>query len=852
MAYEFGQVEGDIEALNERDLGNVMPDGVSFSQFKEKLDSGEFALLTDIPVRPAMVHDSVNKLWSLSLDTETTLSPQTRSALMARANQSGSVAGGAGGSSHSAHAVTNIEETYVPEPVKPDRSNEPPPLKYEYCFEIASSDKVFSKTVGCKFQLAKTQQEGNIGDWQTAPTEHGTKYTTYSAFDEPKKLVAKIASASMGISVPEPVQVKPIGSGIIREAFIPVTPSVQLGERLGLPTEGYYYHFNQKRLVQEYKLLGNGKWQFYATRSTHEKLNHDQGLNKHQSAILVYWKLGGKDVEDQHLVYLKEAITRDELDNLDDEWLAENGVKLSISDLLAAPKQAVANRDDSPADTNSDKTRDSAQPLTHTVKFDPTTRQRESWPAIAEQYGLSAKQLLDLNPQYDAEPMALAVGDLLTVKESQPQNIEKKSIYELPPESPKPFNHPLNTYYDYTERCLVDTSTVAINHKRLVQKEVTVVNIKKVSDVATEFELGFTQVEKTQPLDDYWQKLFSSDTSDDTQKLLTKYNTHLNNPVRQGEIVVVLTKEPSTEAQRSKLSALIEEATAASTELAKLTEEQVSTVNRHFELLDFHADEAMKKVGKDGLPSDLYAYASMGVGAVAVGVEQHLKNINNILLEINHLYVSQVAMASRVGGINYGSFVAERSSLFQKLDGSFAALSRRSVKIPVYTQIKRNLKLSTRSVVHHADEIIAKGFVPNLGKRIANVAIGIGASRGVGYVGLLLGGASGVKNIYEACSVDGSGECGKVTTREVAGFVGSVGGGTVGGSIAGAGTMLVLGIVGVTSAPILAIASIGSFIVGGSVGGIAGATLGKAIGDGVYFLYEKTIELSEYIEGDIT
>ncbi|OOF05756.1 LysM peptidoglycan-binding domain-containing protein [Salinivibrio sp. MA607] len=852
MAYEFGQVEGDIEALNERDLGNVMPDGVSFSQFKEKLDSGEFALLTDIPVRPAMVHDSVNKLWSLSLDTETTLSPQTRSALMARANQSGSVAGGAGGSSHSAHAVTNIEETYVPEPVKPDRSNEPPPLKYEYCFEIASSDKVFSKTVGCKFQLAKTQQEGNIGDWQTAPTEHGTKYTTYSAFDEPKKLVAKIASASMGISVPEPVQVKPIGSGIIREAFIPVTPSVQLGERLGLPTEGYYYHFNQKRLVQEYKLLGNGKWQFYATRSTHEKLNHDQGLNKHQSAILVYWKLGGKDVEDQHLVYLKEAITRDELDNLDDEWLAENGVKLSISDLLAAPKQAVANRDDSPADTNSDKTRDSAQPLTHTVKFDPTTRQRESWPAIAEQYGLSAKQLLDLNPQYDAEPMALAVGDLLTVKESQPQNIEKKSIYELPPESPKPFNHPLNTYYDYTERCLVDTSTVAINHKRLVQKEVTVVNIKKVSDVATEFELGFTQVEKTQPLDDYWQKLFSSDTSDDTQKLLTKYNTHLNNPVRQGEIVVVLTKEPSTEAQRSKLSALIEEATAASTELAKLTEEQVSTVNRHFELLDFHADEAMKKVGKDGLPSDLYAYASMGVGAVAVGVEQHLKNINNILLEINHLYVSQVAMASRVGGINYGSFVAERSSLFQKLDGSFAALSRRSVKIPVYTQIKRNLKLSTRSVVHHADEIIAKGFVPNLGKRIANVAIGIGASRGVGYVGLLLGGASGVKNIYEACSVDGSGECGKVTTREVAGFVGSVGGGTVGGSIAGAGTMLVLGIVGVTSAPILAIASIGSFVVGGSVGGIAGATLGKAIGDGVYFLYEKTIELSEYIEGDIT
>ncbi|OOE34979.1 hypothetical protein BZG04_09585 [Salinivibrio kushneri] len=851
MAYEFGQVEGDIEALNERDLDGVMPDGVSFSQFKEKLDSGEFALLTDTPMRPAMVHDNTNKVWALSPDTETTLSPQTRSALAARANQSGSVAGGAGesgGVSHSAHAATNIEDTYVPEPVKPDRSDAPPALKYEYCFEIASSDKVFSKTVGCKFELAKTQQEGVIGDWQTARTEHGTKYTTYTAFNEPKKLVAKIASALMGISVPEPVQVKPIGSGIIQEAFIPVTPSVQLGDRLGLPTEGYYYHFYQKRLVQEYKLLGDGKWQFFATRSKHDRLNQAQGFNRYQSAILVYWKIGGKEVEDQHLVYLKEPITRDALDNLDDEWLEENGIKLSINELLSAPKQATAKRDEPSSEKDTYKRDESKQPTTHTVKTDPTTRQRESWPTIAEQYGLSAKQLLELNPQYHAEPMALAVGDLLTVKGSQPQNIEKKSIYELPPESPKPFNHPLNTYYDYTERCLVDTSTVAINHKRLVQKEVTVVNIKKVSDVATEFELGFTQVEKTQPLDDYWQNLFSSDTSDDTQNLLTKYNTHLNNPVRQGEIVVVLTKEPSTEAQRSKLSALIEEATAASTELAKLTEEQVSTVNRHFELLDFYADEAMKKVGKDGLPSDLYAYASMGVGAVAVGVEQHLKNINNILSEINHLYVSQVAMASRVGGINYGSFVAERASLFQKLDGSFAALSRRSVKIPVYTQIKRNLKLSTRSVVHHADEIIAKGFVPNLGKRMANVAIGIGASRGVGYVGLLLGGASGVKNIYEACSVDGSGECGKVTTREVAGFVGGIYGGGFMGNAAVGGTLLALGVVGVTSAPILAIASIGAFVAGGAVGGVAGSTIGKNVGDVIYIAYQWGQEQLEVIQ----
>ncbi|MDN4697409.1 hypothetical protein QYZ45_28140 [Vibrio parahaemolyticus] len=222
-----------------------------------------------------------------------------------------------------------------------------------------------------------------------------------------------------------------------------------------------------------------------------------------------------------------------------------------------------------------------------------------------------------------------------------------------------------------------------------------------------------------------------------------------------------------------------------------------------------------------------------------------------MLLEINHLYVSQVAMASRVGGVNYGSFVAERASLFKKLDGSFAALSKRSIQIPVYTQIKRNLKLSTRSIIHNADEIIAKGIVPNLGKRMANVAIGIATSRGVGYVGLVLGAASGAKNIYDACSVDSSGECGKVTTREVVGFIGGIGGGTVGGNMASTGTILVLGVVGVTSAPVLAIAAIGAFVAGGAIGGIAGSAIGKTVGDSIYFLYEKSVELSEYIEEEV-
>jgi hypothetical protein len=287
-----------------------------------------------------------------------------------------------------------------------------------------------------------------------------------------------------------------------------------------------------------------------------------------------------------------------------------------------------------------------------------------------------------------------------------------------------------------------------------------------------------------------------------------------------------------TEKDKKAVSDLQEDAKAASVELAKLEPNEAATANRFFELFDYYLSQ--------GMPSDNYAHASLGVGALASGVGKHLENINGVLKEVNDLYVSQVAMSSRTGGMgmNYGSFVAERTALMSKLDGSLAMLSSRSINIPAYVQVRKSLKLSTKSVIHHADEIIKNGFVPNLGQRMAKVAIGVSTARGVGYIGLVLGAASGMKNIYDACSVDGTGECGKTTTREVAGFAGGVVGGTLGGKV---GVILVLGVVGfaagvgvTVSAPVIAVATVGSFVVGGAVGGIGGASGGKAFGDEVY------------------
>lgn len=377
--------------------------------------------------------------------------------------------------------------------------------------------------------------------------------------------------------------------------------------------------------------------------------------------------------------------------------------------------------------------------------------------------------------------------------------------------------------------------TIQANQSRYAEQREETLARRQVS-----FELGWMQSPVTQSQDELWANLFTSETKEEQKQYIKRCNLHLNEPVRQGEIVLLPTAEPTTQQQRNLLNEWIDQAQIASAELGKLLDEEVATLNRHFELFSHQLEQRIKT---DGLPTGYYAQVAVGVGATSAIVEQNLKNIQNVLLEINGLYVNHFETKQKVGYANSQRFFEQRAVLFKKLDGSFAMLSKRGVQLPIYTQIKRNLNLSTKSVVHNADEILKTGFVKELGKRIGNIALGITAARGVGYVGLLVGALSGVDSIYEACKIDGSGECRKTTAREVAGFMGGWYGGLKGGS---AGVSLFVLAVGVTaSAPVLALAAIVGAVVGGAIGGLAGSTTGKVVSDGMFFLYENADETLE-------
>lgn len=364
------------------------------------------------------------------------------------------------------------ENSYVPESVK---VNESKPLEYEYCFDIASSHDSFHSKVGCQFVLARTKQEAALGGWVTLKIEHGTRYITQTAYDEPKILLGQVAGFSMGISLKEPVQARKIGSGIAQEGFIPIVPTVQVGERLGFPTKGFYYHFHNNKLIQEYKILGDKRWSFYATNSTHHHLDEARGYNKDQSAILVYWKIGGKIVEDQFLVYLERQITRIELDNLNDNWLSKNGIKLNVPELLEATKQPVAQRPKELEEKNK-----FTAPKHHIVRLDSETGSRESWIKIAQQYSLTPLELLKLNPTYDADPMSLDIGHSLIVEKPQEQ-YKPEPAFGFPPVKPKIVNHPLNTYYKFSERNLIKDKVESINDRKWVNEDLPILNLKDVT-----------------------------------------------------------------------------------------------------------------------------------------------------------------------------------------------------------------------------------------------------------------------------------------------------------------------------------------------------------------------------------
>ncbi len=350
------------------------------------------------------------------------------------------------------------------------------------------------------------------------------------------------------------------------------------------------------------------------------------------------------------------------------------------------------------------------------------------------------------------------------------------------------------------------------------------------------FDLGWIQVPLSIPKNKFFEEyVFTNSTAIEDRNRILSLNSHLNSPLRKGEIVLVSNGEPYDDTTKNKLQNLTEQSQAASQALAELSDAENDVLHKYLSLFDELTSEYLLEAKLRGWPTDKFAQASAGIGALATGTKSHLESINNILKDIENLYIKQVAKPASMGQkINHQTFTSQRAALFSKLDNSLSKLTFNSLNIPTYDQIKNTLKLSTKSVIHNADEIIRGNSVPDFGKRIANVSGALKGTETVGKVGIALSVASAGSSIYDACVVNENGQCGKTSTVEVVGFGGAWVGGVVGemlGSAIGSAAVIVIG---VTSAPAIGVAIATGVVVGSVSLGIIGGGAAKMIAEPIY------------------
>ena len=271
---------------------------------------------------------------------------------------------------------------------------------FEYSIEIACTlDELNTYQVGA-FSLGKTKEEERISLWTKSQTDKGFSLLTASVkMNEPKSLTREFfISSGHSVTFNDVSPVKK-GAGTHAESFVPIKPSIQIYDRLAWPKVGFFYHFINDELENEYRLSGGDKWSFKVTYSKGKELSSDL-LSEHEYAfILLPWKINNTVISRQHLLYTKEKMTQEQLSEINAQWLDESACLINPDEVVTARSDKIVMRE------QEDNGR-----ITYTVQSGDTLG------LIAKKQGITYDGLLALNPQI-TNPDLIQVGDVITIKD---------------------------------------------------------------------------------------------------------------------------------------------------------------------------------------------------------------------------------------------------------------------------------------------------------------------------------------------------------------------------------------------------------------------------------------------------
>ncbi|MFK0088118.1 PAAR domain-containing protein [Pseudomonas sp. NPDC090755] len=225
------------------------------------------------------------------------------------------------------------------------------------------------------------------------------------------------------------------------------------------------------------------------------------------------------------------------------------------------------------------------------------------------------------------------------------------------------------------------------------------------------------------------------------------------------------------------------------------------------------------------------ASESMGVGQAML--THGLRQVEGTLHAVEQLY--QRSFIAH-GHLKSPEFFASRQQVLQQLAaqlrGSF--LNKR-LNLGGYDTLRRDLGISTKSLVHHWSRAGAPGQIPGYATHLDQVAKTAQYLKYGGYVGIALGGSASVLKVQEVCRAGETEACKKIRFTEAGSFTGGLGGGSA-GAIAGrvVGAAVCVATVALTRGigkPVCNIVMVG----GGSLaGGVGGGSLGEWVGDSIY------------------
>lgn len=309
---------------------------------------------------------------------------------------------------------------------------------------------------------------------------------------------------------------------------------------------------------------------------------------------------------------------------------------------------------------------------------------------------------------------------------------------------------------------------------------------------------GYCIVQQPGTLDFQARLLFNNPTSD-----AARYFMQVNSDAqwsKPGQMLILDVPVSNNSVQLKQLQLAKKKVNGA---LADLNSGEANFFNQHFSTI-----------------AAVTNFMDKSLGVVADAGEKYFSEIEKKLKSIELAYQNQYRAQ---GTLISQQFFVERQRLFSELDGLLNKLSRLTLKMKPYNELKHALGLSSRSIVHEwstAGVASIRGYstyIDNASKAARFLKAG-------GWLAIGFAGANTTNEVYNACTAGREQSCSKVAVKKYSSFGASLAGGIYGGkygAMAGAGVCVALGVA--TGGVGLLACSIVGAAAGGYVGGeIAG------------------------------